>query len=125
MVDRISRLECIVSQLGFIARSYWGLVTRNPIYLALADRKFAPNRAETRYQEYLIAEAGLEPESFHTEINRMKIELANSHVNKSVNISDIPKDLALLLRKWDKLPKSVKKTILSLVKHSVKPVKQK
>ena len=57
MAGRISRLECIVSQLGFIARSYWGLITRNPIYLALADRKFALKRAEI----LLLAEAGLEP----------------------------------------------------------------
>ena len=57
MAGRISRLESIVSQLRFIARSYWGLIVRNPIYLALADRKFALKRAEM----LLVAEAGLEP----------------------------------------------------------------
>ena len=40
-----------------IATSYWGLLIRNPIYLALADRKFAIKRAEM----LLVAEAGLEP----------------------------------------------------------------
>ena len=68
MAGRISRLECIVSQLGFIVRSYWGLIVRNPIYLALADRKFAIKRAVmllvaegwTRcYRTYLIAISSL------------------------------------------------------------------
>jgi hypothetical protein len=35
----------------------------------------------------------------------------------STTFSDIPKDLAFLLRQWSKLPKGVKKTILSLVKY--------
>ena len=54
MAGRISRLELIASQVGFIIRSYWGLITRNPIYLAMADRKFAIKRAEM----LLLAETG-------------------------------------------------------------------
>ena len=60
MAGRISRLECIVYQLGFIVRSYWGLLVRNPIYLALADRKFALKRAEM----LLVARGGLEPPTY-------------------------------------------------------------
>jgi len=91
-------------------------------------RIFAVNFFTARgnlYAVFIIAEAGLEPESFHTENNGMKIESANSYVNKSVNISEIPKDLVFLLRKWDELPKSVKKTILFLVKHSTKPTQKR
>ena len=57
MAGRISRFELIVTQLGFIVRSYWGLITRHPIWMALADKKFTEKRAE----KYLLAGAGLEP----------------------------------------------------------------
>ena len=60
MAGRISRFECITSQLGFIARSYWGLLIRNPIWLALADKKFAEKRAEM----HLLARGGLEPPTY-------------------------------------------------------------
>ena len=61
MAGRISRFTCIVTQLGFIVRTYWGMFIRNPIYLALADRKFAIKRAEMLYQKHSVAGAGLEP----------------------------------------------------------------
>jgi len=43
----------------------------------------------------------------------------------SVKVLDIPKDLAFLVRKWNKLPKEVKKTILTLVKHSIPNQKER
>jgi hypothetical protein len=61
---------------------------------------------------------GVEPKSFHTVNTGSKHESAIVQGQDSVKVLDVPKDLQYLLRKWDSLPKGVKKTILSLVKHS-------
>ena len=64
-----------------------------------------------------MAVAGLVTESFHTGNTGTKHASAHSLGKEFTKVSDIPKDLAFLMRKWNKLPKEIKKTILSLVKH--------
>ena len=74
---------------------------------------------------YLVPPRGVEPESFHTVNTGAKHESAMTQGQDSVKVLDIPKGLAFLVRKWNKLPKEVKKTILTLVKHSIPNQKER
>ena len=70
-----------------------------------------------------IVGAGLVAESFRTGNTRTKLDLPKKDSKDSSKFLDIPKDLAFLMQKWNKLPKEIKKTILSLVKHCARSEK--
>ena len=72
-----------------------------------------------------MAGAGLVGESFRTGNTGTKLDLPKKDSKDSSKFLDIPKDLAFLMQKWNKLPKEIKKSILSLVKHCVRSKKEK